>query len=458
MSGLANDRTNVTGTATLAGTVQATLTQVTSRQSYTILSANAGLVGTFDAASVVNNGFLTAGLGYVGNNVTLTISSAMAALPALGGNNIAVARIFDTAFNSGPGLGAFPGLFTLAADQIPRALTVLSGEGTSVTQTSAFAAGQQFASTLTGRAATRQSDELACAERTDQPAACAVPQWSAWTLAFGGSQSIHADAATGSAAAQQNVGGAAFGGDYRLDPDTLIGAAVGMSGSGYSVGTAGASGRATGIHAGVYGLHNLGAAYLSGSIAYSHFDNATTRTIVGIGATETAKGAFTGHQVAGRLEIGRLFEAGAIGVTPFANLQPSQLWQSGYTESSTTMNGGPGAFPLAFQASSTTSLPLSLGAQFDARGAIDARPFSAFLRLAWVHEFLPNRNVTAGFVNLPGSLFTVDGARAASDAARIDLGAKYAVGAQTSLFVNAGAELSNRGESYSGTVGVRIMW
>ena len=231
-----------------------------------------------------------------------------------------------------------------------------------------------------------------------------------------------------------------------------------MSNSGYSVGTAGASGRATGIHAGIYGLHNLGAAYLSGAIAYGHFDNSTTRNITGIGATETAKGAFGGDQIAGRFEIGGLFEAGAIGITPFVNLQPSQLWQSGYTESSTTMTGGPGAFPLAFQAklhdiAAAVARRTVRRARRDRRAAVLGLPAPC-----WVHEFLPNRNVTAGFVNLPGSLFTVDGARAASDAARIDLGAKYAVGAQTSLFVNAGAELSNRGESFSGTVGLRFMW
>ncbi|MDP2378804.1 autotransporter domain-containing protein [Reyranella sp.] len=460
VAGVANDRTNVTGTATLDGTTQATYSGTSfTRAPNTILSATGGLAGRFQNLTAQGlPSFLFANLGYGPTDVTISLQSGMASISGLGGNQGAVARAFDTAFNAGAGLNGMPGLYGLSAGQIPQALTVLSGESTSVTQTSAFAAGQQFASTMTGRAATRRSDELACAERTDQPAACEVPQWSAWTLAFGGTQSIFADAATGSAAAQQNVGGGAFGGDYRLDPDSLIGAAVGMSSSGYSVGTAGASGRATGIHAGIYGLHHLGAAYLSGAIAYGHFDNSTTRNITGIGATETAKGTFTGDQIAGRFEIGRLFEAGAIGITPFANLQPSQLWQSGYTESSTTMTGGPGTFPLTFQASSTTSLPLSLGAQFDARGAIDARPFSAFLRLAWVHEFLPNRNVTAGFVNLPGSLFTVDGARAASDAARIDLGAKYAVGAQTSLFVNAGAELSNRGESFSGTVGLRFMW
>ncbi len=460
VAGVANDRTNVTGTATLGGTAQATYSGTSfTRAPNTILSATGGLAGRFQNHTAQGlPSFLFSSLGYGTTDVTISLQSGMASISGLGGNQGAVARAFDTAFNAGAGLNGVPGLYGLSAGQIPQALTVLSGESTSVTQTSAFAAGQQFTSTMTGRATTRRSDELACAERTDQPAACEVPQWSAWTLGFGGTQSIFADAATGSAAARQNVGGGAFGGDYRLDPDTLIGAAVGMSSSGYSVASAGASGRATGIHAGVYGLRNLGAAYLSGTVAYGHFDNSTTRNITGIGATETAKGAFTGDQIAGRFEIGRLFEAGAVGITPFANLQPSQLWQSGYTESSTAMTGGPGAFPLTFQASSTTSLPLSLGAQFDARGAIDTRPFAAFLRLAWVHEFLPNRNVTAGFVNLPGSLFTVDGARAASDAARIDLGAKYAVGPQTSLFANAGAEVSNRGESFSGTVGLRFIW
>jgi len=75
-----------------------------------------------------------------------------------------------------------------------------------------------------------------------------------------------------------------------------------------------------------------------------------------------------------------------------------------------------------------------------------------------VHEFLTSRSVTAGFTVLPGSNFTVDGARAASDAARFDFGLKYAVGSQTSLFANGNVELSNRGQSLAGTAGLRIVW
>ena len=45
-----------------------------------------------------------------------------------------------------------------------------------------------------------------------------------------------------------------------------------------------------------------------------------------------------------------------------------------------------------------------------------------------------------------------------SDAARLDLGVRYAVGSQKSLYANANVELSDRGQSLSGTVGLRITW
>ncbi|MBI3196741.1 MAG: autotransporter outer membrane beta-barrel domain-containing protein, partial [Rhodospirillales bacterium] len=268
---------------------------------------------------------------------------------------------------------------------------------------------------------------------------------------------------TGSAASQQTVGGGAFCGDYRAGPDTLVGVAVGYSGLNVSMPTNGASGRANGIHFGVYGQHDWRSLYLNASMAFSRFDGSMTRSISGIGTPETAKSSTTSSALAGRLEVGRPFEigkagAGQFGLTPFAALQPAQFWQPGTTETSTTGTGAPGVFALAYQPQSTTSLPTFLGAQLDGRTEVDGLPLNGWLRLAWIHEFMPNRPVTAGFVSLPGSLFTVDGAQAASDAVRIDFGARYSVGSQTSLFANAAAELSDRGQGYSGTVGLRLSW
>ncbi len=465
VAGSAVGRTNVAGTATLAGAVTASFQPGTLGNNYTILSAAGGRVGAFDIGTISGlPGFINGSLGYTPTDVVVNLQSSIASTPGLGGNQLSVARALDTAFNAGPGLGAMPALFGLTAGQIPSSLSLLAGDNASVGQSVAIAAGGQFASLLTGRAATRRSEELAAACSTQAPTACDPPSdWSAWATAFGGAQWLNVDPVTGSAAAQQNIGGGAFGGDYRAGPQTLVGVAAGLSDSNYSVSATGASGRATGAHFGLYGMQDWRTFYINAAVAYSRFDGTATRSIAGIGNTETAKSSTVSSQLAGRVEVGRPFEVGEFngaqfGLTPFAALQPSQLWLPGVVESSVTATGAPGVFALAYQPQATTSLPTFLGAQLDAKTELNGRPLTGWLRAAWVHEFLTSRSVSAGFTVLPGSSFTVDGARAASDAARFDFGIKYAVGSQTSLFANGNVELSDRGQAIAGTVGLRIVW
>lgn len=453
------DTLQVTGPAQLAGTAQVIFQPGTPSRSYTILSATGGRSGTFDTLATQNMPALfSAGLGYSATDVTLNLQATMASMPGLGGNQIAVGRAIDAAFNVGSGLGAMPALLGLTASQIPHALSVLSGSNASVGQSAALAAGGQFASLMTGRAGTRRSEELATCNKESGSACEPSPDWSAWATAFGGAQWLNADAATGSDAAQQNIGGAAAGGDYRVGPATLVGFAIGLSDSNYSVSATGASGRATGAHFGVYGQHDWRTFYVNAALAYSRFDGTATRPIAGIGTTETAKSSAISSQLAGRLEIGRPFDLGPVAITPFAALQPAGLWSPGVIETSATVIGGPGVFALTYQPQSTASLPTFLGVQLDAETQLDSRLLKGWLRLAWMHEFLADRSVTAGFTVLPGSSFTVDGARAASDSARIDFGVKYEVGTRTSLFANGRAELSDRGLGIAGTAGLRVVW
>lgn len=454
------DRTNVTGTATLAGgTVQASFAASTFQRSYPILSA-ATVTGRFDALTASGlPGFLNPSLGYGPTSVALNLQSVMASMPGLGSNRSAVARAFDTAFNAGPGLNGMPALYGLSNGQLPQALAMLSGDSASVGQSAAISAGNQFASMMTDRVVTRRNEELACWDHPAEARACqAPPDWSAWSAGFGGAQWLNANATTGAAASQQSVGGGAFGGDYRAGPDTLVGFAVGASTLGYSMSANGASGQATGTHVGVYGLHDWRAFYVNAAMVFSRFDGSLTRQVTGIGTTETERSQAVATQFGGRVEVGRPFAVGQASITPFAALQPSQFWQPATTETGTTANGGPGVFALSYQGQSTTSLPSFLGAQIDGRTEIDSHAASAWLRLAWVHEFMTARPVTAGFSGLPGSQFTVDGATAASDAARIDLGARYALNAQMALFANATAELSNRGQGVGGSVGLKWVW
>jgi len=145
-------------------------------------------------------------------------------------------------------------------------------------------------------------------------------------------------------------------------------------------------------------------------------------------------------------------------LTPFVAIEPAALWAHAYTETSTIAGGGPGILGLSFAARTTTSLPTFLGMQVDTRTILsDGSILTPYARASWVHEFEPTRQVTAAFINIPTAAFTVDGARAASDAARIDAGVKYALDPTRSLFANLSGEWSNVGQSISATAGFKLV-
>jgi outer membrane autotransporter protein len=78
--------------------------------------------------------------------------------------------------------------------------------------------------------------------------------------------------------------------------------------------------------------------------------------------------------------------------------------------------------------------------------------------LSWVHEFKPDRAINASFIALPAAAFTVDGPRAAGDAARLDAGAKFAIAPNAWLFASFDGEFSSRSQSYAGKGGARVTW
>jgi len=75
-----------------------------------------------------------------------------------------------------------------------------------------------------------------------------------------------------------------------------------------------------------------------------------------------------------------------------------------------------------------------------------------------VHEFEPVRDLTATLLTLPLATFGVEGARAARDSARIDLGSKLAINRNAWLFASFGGEFSNISQAYAGKGGVRFTW
>ncbi len=413
-------------------------------------------------------------------------------LSGLTRNQQAVANALNNACNVGG--TCLAGIANVSAAQVPAALDALSGEGVSATQQAAFAAGDMFLSMMMDQGAFWRSSVPGgsnggisgaplgyAAQNVPAPfngnafntnaynanasampvkASPFEPRWRGWVGGFDGTSLLRGQADPGSADQRNNLAGAVGGVEYLFSPDLLAGVAVGGSSSSFSVPDRSTSGSLTGGHLGAYTVARFSPWYVAGAVQYSHFDNNTSRSILGVGPNETAVGSFGSDLFSGRVEVGWQYALmPGFAVTPFAAIQAAQLRQRSFDETSFGPNGTFGANALGFASERVSSLPTFLGAEFDARYALgNGMILSSFSRLSWVHEFDPARNVTASFLALADSTFTVDGPRATPDAARIDLGAELKVDPRTAFFANFNGEFSDRSQFYAGKGGVRVNW
>jgi uncharacterized protein with beta-barrel porin domain len=400
---------------------------------------------------------------------------AFNAVPNLTDNQKKIADILEPGYSTS--LTGDPATFysNLLAATSTGALDALSGEGTSTTQNAAFGAGGLFNSTmmsqilswLGGAGGSAGGGPLAFAQADKhEPAAFkslkkepATSGWRLWLAGFFGQRFTDGEMQAGSASTKTTTGGGAMGVDRQVAPDLLVGFSVGASASSFSVADRDTTGELTAGHIGIYGTKFWGQAYTAGTLSYARFDNTTRRTIAGIGTTERASGSFSSDLAGARIEIGYRHKTGGYVVTPFAALEAAQLWQRGYTETSFTSAGAPGILGLTYGARSTTSLPLFLGVQADTQQVMNnGTRWMPFVRAAWVHEFMPDRRIDAAFITLPDAAFTVAGARAARDSAKINAGARWYLNPQAYMFALADTELSGRTASYSSTAGFKSSW
>jgi len=466
-------------TANLGGTLRA----VVQTGLYGNTTTYLGVVNATDPISTTfasvssSSVFFNATASYNPTSVDLTLTRfAFDAVSGETRNEQAVGSALEAAYSTGLTGKAATFFATLLTSASLAPLDQLSGEGTGGTQDTAFGAGGQFMSLMTGQTLSwlgggpegpnGAGAPMQYAAEPEHPALKVFPlhrdpaaQWRAWAAGFGGSQRLSGDAVVGSADLSHHTAGGAVGVDYRADHDLLLGLAAAGSSSDFSVPDRATSGNLDGAHVGAYGAAKWGAFYALGNISYSRFDNSTTRTISGIGPSETATGSFASDELGGRLELGWRQPLGRFTVAPFAAAQFLQLWQRGYAETSVTAAGAPGILGLDFQPQQVSSLPTFLGAQIDTQvdfaGGASWRPY---LRASWVHEFEARRDVTAALLLFPGNAFTVDGASAASDAVRIEGGGDFRLTHTASLFASFGGEYSGRSGSLAGTGGLRVVW
>ena len=111
----------------------------------------------------------------------------------------------------------------------------------------------------------------------------------------------------GSNDTRSSIYGTAVGVDYRLSPNTLAGFALAGGGTNFSVNTLG-YGRSDLFQAGAFVRHNVGAAYITGALAYG-WQDITTDRIVTVAGLDHLRAEFNANAWSGRIEGGYRFVA-----------------------------------------------------------------------------------------------------------------------------------------------------
>jgi len=469
---------NVSGVATLGGaTVNASFANGSyiARQ-YTILTAGS-VSGTFNPT--VANANLPANfhdtLSYDATHayLNLALNFTTPASGTLNDNQNNVATALINFFNN---TGGIPGVFGALT---PAGLTQLSGESATGSQQTTFNAMNQFmglltdpfidgrgdgaggggANTASGYASTQKPAAIrdAYAMFTKAaPAASFEQRWSVWAAGYGGSQTSDGNAALGSNTATSRIAGVAVGADYRFSPNTIAGFALAGGGTSFSVNTLG-SGRSDLFQAGAFVRHNVGPAYLTGALAYGWQDITTDRTVT-VAGIDRLRAQFNANAWSGRAEGGYRFVTpwvGGIGLTPYAAGQFTTFDLPAYAEQAIV---GVNTFALAYGAKSVTDSRSELGLRSDKSYAVQNGILTLRGRLAWAHDFNPDRAIAATFQALPGASFVVNGARQASDSALTTASAEFKWTNGWSTAATFEGEFSNVTRSYAGKGALRYAW
>jgi uncharacterized protein with beta-barrel porin domain len=478
LNGTTSTLANVSGTATLAGNVEANIQGGLSNKTYTILHSG-GLGGTTFDGFINTMPGLTGTLTYTPTDVLLAFNANLGVGGNLNINQQNVANALNNFFNAGGALpGAFLPVFNLTGGNLQNALTQLSGEANVDGQAVTF---QQMTKFLTlmldpfvfgrngvgggagagalGFAPEQEAyfpSDIALAYnailKAPPPKPATLDQrWTAWGTAYGGSDKTNGDPTVGSNTFTANTFGFAAGMDYHPAPDTILGFALAGGGTNWTLAQALGGGHSDAFQAGVYGTKYFGPAYAAASLAVANNWMTTNRTALGDQLTSS----FNAQSVGGRVEAGyRYAVQPAIGVTPYGALQA----QNFHTPSRSEIDLTGGGLGLSFAAMNATDTRSELGARFDGLTTLNGLPLILRGRLAWAHDWVSNPALSAVFQALPGASFVVNGAALPANSALASAGAELKLNPHVSLLGKFDGEFANGSQTYAGTGTLRYTW
>ena len=474
----ASSMANVTGTASLAGAVQANFATGAYMSNHYDILHSAGLNGTtFNSLTTVNPPNFSVSLSYSATDVFLDLTATLGLSGGFNINQQNVATALNTFFNNGGTLPpGFASLFGLSGVQLANALTQLDGEDATGAEKGAFSLTSQFLNLMLDPFVDGRGDQtiggalgfapgeannlppevaLAYASVLKAPPRPAFGQgWTTWAAAFGGTNQSKGDPIVGSTNITASAYGLAAGVDYHVTPDTIFGIALAGGGTNWGLEQGLGTGRSDALMAGVYGVTHAGPAYVAAALSFANNWFTTNRTA--LADQLTAK--FDGQSFGARLEGGYRFAVpvarGFVGLTPYAALQSQTFHTPSYSE--TDLTGG--GFGLSYNAMTGSDTRSELGLRLDAPTVLGGRPLVLRGKLAWAHDWVSNPVLNATFEALPGAGFTVFGAPIPHDSALASAGAQLFITPRWSLAAKFDGAFAPGSQTYAGTGTLRYSW
>jgi uncharacterized protein with beta-barrel porin domain len=472
---------DVTGTATLAGTLNATFGPgAYLRNRYHLLHADGGLGNTrFRASSVLGTPpNFSETLSYTPTDVLLGLTAGLGASTFLPGNPQRVADALDTYFNTGGALPPnFVDVFRLGGSTLSNALASLSGEAATGAQQAAFQSMRQFLGLMLDPSGAARSDRVsvptavlafaperpplpepiahayASVLKGPEPAARAASEspWTSWAASFGGRGRLAGNASgTGSHDLSASVAGVAAGFGYRVMPETILGLGVAGGGTSWSLPQGLGTGRSDFFQTGLYAATRLGPAYVSGAFGFANHWAATAR-LVNLGGG--LPGSFDGQSYGGRVEAGYHLAA-PVGVAPYAAVEAQGFVMPTYGEISPS-----DGFGLSYKGRTATDTRIELGARLAHAVVLeDAAMLTLRGRLAFAHDWVSDPTLAAGFLALPGARFVVAGATPTRNAALVSGGVELRPTSALTIGVTFDGEFAARSSVYAGKGILSYRW
>ncbi|HYZ45185.1 MAG TPA: autotransporter domain-containing protein, partial [Xanthobacteraceae bacterium] len=448
-----SDKISATGTATLTGgTVQVlALGGSYARQTrYTILTASAGVTGTFTGVTS-NLAFLTALLSYDAKDVFLTLvrNDATFASVAQTPNQRAVAAALDRSQPLSPLVQAVANLSAAGARQ---AFDALSGEVHGSVQTTIIDDSRYVRQAVLGRlrqapyageagtmAALATGGPILAYAGPDgaspspegtfpinPPLAAPVqsPDFTFWAQGIGAWGRINSDG--NAAEVARNLGGVLTGFDRRFG-DWRAGFAGGYSNSSPSVSARASSANIDTAYVAGYAGANFGALNFRSGAAFAWHMISTNRSVAFPGFSELTNARYNAaeSQVFGEFGYGMGF--GGIAVEPFVGLAWLHLSRDSFRETGgvSALGGASGDDNVGYS---------TLGARWASNYLMgNGMALMPRASLAWQHAFGTLTPTAALSFQSTGAPFSISGVPIARDAALIEAGADLQLSAQTKI-------------------------